>query len=148
MTTKADFTPEEWDAVLQGPPTAGMIVLTAQSGGTFKETWAISKAYVEARQQHGASELLDEIVASKPEVDHTHYHSPAELRDGGLQHLRDAVSLLRAKATPEDVTEYSQFVVNLATKVAAAHREHGQDVSPAERDAIQAVTQALGTGAA
>jgi hypothetical protein len=42
MTTKADFTPEEWDAVLQGPPTAGMIVLTAQSGGTFKETWAIS----------------------------------------------------------------------------------------------------------
>jgi hypothetical protein len=148
MTTKADFTPEEWDAVLQGPPTAGMIVLTAQSGGTFKETWAISKTYAEARQQHGASELLDEIVASKPEVDHTHYHSSAELRDGGLQHLRDAVALLRTKATPEDVTEYAQFVVNLATKVAAAHREHGQEVSPAEQEAIQAITQALGVGAA
>ena len=147
MTTKADFTPEEWDAVLQAPPTAGMIVLTAQSGGTFKETWAISKAYVEARQQHGASELLDEIVSSKPEIDHTHYHSPAELRDKGLQHLRDTVALLGTKATPEDVTEFSRFILNLATKVAAAHREHGQDVSPAEHEAIQAIAQALGTPA-
>jgi hypothetical protein len=28
---------------------------------------------VEARQQHGASELLDEIVAAKPAIDHTRY---------------------------------------------------------------------------
>ena len=47
MTAKADFTAEEWTIVLEGPPSAGMIVLTAQSGGTFRETWAISKAYVE-----------------------------------------------------------------------------------------------------
>ena len=29
MTTKAAFTPEEWTVVLEGPPTAGMIVITA-----------------------------------------------------------------------------------------------------------------------
>ena len=80
MTAKADFTAEEWTIVLEGPPSAGMIVLTAQSGGTFRETWAISKAYVEARQQHGESELLDEIVSAKPEMDHTRYRSPSELR--------------------------------------------------------------------
>ena len=28
MTGKADFTDEEWKDVLQGPPTAGMIVVT------------------------------------------------------------------------------------------------------------------------
>jgi hypothetical protein len=33
----------------------------------------------------------------------------------------------------------------LATKVAAAHREHGQEVSPAETEAIQQITAALGT---
>jgi hypothetical protein len=28
---------------------------------------AMAKAYAEARQQHGANELLDDIVAAKPE---------------------------------------------------------------------------------
>src|SRR5438309_3495007 len=37
MTTKAAFAPEEWTVVLEGPPTAGMIVITAAHGGTFRE---------------------------------------------------------------------------------------------------------------
>jgi hypothetical protein len=65
MTTKAAFSPEEWETVLQGPPTAGTIVITAAHGGTFRETIAMAKAYTEARTEHGESELLDEI-ASRP----------------------------------------------------------------------------------
>ena len=86
MTGKADFTDEEWHLVVQGPPTAGMIVVTAQRGGTFRETFSIAKSYVEARQQHGQSALLDEIVSAKPELDRTRFHSPEELREHGLQH--------------------------------------------------------------
>jgi hypothetical protein len=145
MTSKAAFTPEEWKVVLEGPPTAGMIVITAAHGGTFRETIAMSKAYTEARSQHGESELLDEIVAAKPKVDHTLYHSPEELRDHGLALLRDAVGLLDSKATAEERDDYQRFVINLANEVAAAHREHGQDVSPAETEAIQQITTALGT---
>ena len=52
MTAKADFTPEEWQVMLEGPPSDGMIVVTAQRGGTFRETIAMAKAYVEARKQH------------------------------------------------------------------------------------------------
>ena len=44
MTTKADFTPQEWDLVLEGPPSAGMIVITAQRGGTLRETVSMAKA--------------------------------------------------------------------------------------------------------
>jgi hypothetical protein len=109
VTSKSDFTTEEWQLILEAPPSAGMIVVAAQRGGSFRETIAIAKAYVEARQQHGESELLDEIVAAKPERDHTHYHSPEELKQHGLQHLRDAVALLERKATPEEVGEYRQF---------------------------------------
>ena len=98
MTTKAAFTPEEWQVVLEGPPSAGMIVITAAHGGTFRETIAMSKAYVDARAQHGASELLDEVVAANPKIDHTRYHSPEELRDAGLGHLRSAVTVLEGKA--------------------------------------------------
>ena len=145
MTSKAAFSPEEWKVVLEGPPTAGMIVITAAHGGMFRETFAMSKSYTEARTQHGESELLDEIVAAKPKVDHTRYHSPQELRDHGLAHLRDAMALLESKATAEERDEYRQFVLNLANKVAAAHREDGQSVSPAEATAIQEVTAALGT---
>src|ERR1700690_2965872 len=98
MTGQADFTPDEWKLILEAPPSAGFIVVTAQRGGTLRETIAIAKAYTEARQEDGASELLHEITATKPERDHTHYPSPAELKQGSLQHLRDAVALLETKA--------------------------------------------------
>jgi hypothetical protein len=147
MTAKAAFSPEEWKAVLEGPPSAGMIVVTAAHGGMFRETIAISKAYAEARAQHGASELLDEIVSAKPQIDHTRYHSFEELRDNGLENLRSAVTVLAGKATADEVDDYRRFVVALANKVAAAHREGGQDVSPAEAEAVQQITSALGTAA-
>jgi hypothetical protein len=94
MTGKADFAESDWQVVLEGPPTAGLIVVTAQRGGTFRETLAIAKAYVDARKQHGESELLDEIVSARPEIDRTRYRSVEELQEDGLQHLRDAVELL------------------------------------------------------
>jgi hypothetical protein len=147
MTTKAAFSPEEWNAVLEGPPSAGMIVITAARGGMIRETIAMSKSYAQARAQHGESELLDEIVASKPTLDHTRYHSAGELKDSGLAHLRAAVALLEGKATAEEVDGYRRFVLTLANQVAAAHREDGHSVSPAEVAAIQQIAAALGTTA-
>ena len=145
MTTKAAYSPEEWKVVLEGPPAAGLIVITASRGGTFRETFAMSKAYAEARSEHGESELLDEIVAARPQVDHTRYHSPEELRDHGLKQLRDAVALVDSKAATQERDDYRRFVLTLANKVAAAHREGGQSVSPAEAEAIEQITTALGT---
>jgi hypothetical protein len=150
MTGKADFTDEEWKEILQGPPTAGMIVVTSQRGGTFRESISMAKAYGEARKEHGESELLDEIASTKPEVDRTRYHSVDELRDNGLQHLRDAIGLLDQKATPEEVAEYKRFVLTLAQRVAAAHKEgflglSGEEVSEAERAALAEIAGALGT---
>ena len=144
MTNKASFSPEEWNVVLEGPPAAGLIVITAAHGGTFRETFAMSKAYAEARGEHGESELLDEIVSAKPKVDHTRYHSPEELRDHGLGQLRAAMALLESKATAEELDDYRRFVLALADKVAAAHKEHGQSVSPEETAAIDQITEALG----
>jgi len=144
MTGRANFTEEEWQQILEGPTTAGMIVVTAQRGGTFRESIAMAKAYAEARQQHGESELLDEIVAAKPERDRTRYHSLEELKEHGLQHLREAVELLGRKATAEEVEEYRRFVLTLADKVANAHREDGEKVSDAERAAIDEISASLG----
>lgn len=146
MTSKPDFTPEEWELVLEGPPSAAILVITAQRGGTLRETVTMAKTYAEARQLHGQSELLDEIVSAKPALDHTRYHSSEEMRQHSLAHLRDAVALLEAKADAQELDDYRHFVVNLATKVAAAHREPGQtdSVSDAEREAIAAIADAVG----
>ena len=147
MTGKADFTEDEWKLVLEAPPSAGLIVVTAQKGGSFRETIAIAKAYAEARKEHGASELLDDIVSAKPEIDHTRYHSQAELNEHALQHLKDSVALLESKATPQEVDDYRRFVRMLAERVASAHREDGVDVSGPEKTAIDQISASLGATA-
>ena len=147
MTGKSDFTPEEWETIAHAPPTAALIVITAQRGGVFRETLALTQSYAEARKQHGQSELLDEIVASRPALDHSGYHSAEELKAAGLQHLQTAVTLLRAKATDEEAEAYMQFVIDLATRVANAHREHGQSISESEQTALDEIGRALAAAA-
>jgi len=147
MTTHADFTEEEWGKVLEGPTSAGMIVTTAERGGSFREVFAMAKAYTEARQEHGSSELLDEIVSHKPATDRAKEHSKEEMKEHYLQDIREAVALVAAKATPAELGDYRLFVVSLAKRVAAAKKEKGSEdgVSAAEAAAIGEIESALGS---
>ena len=145
MTAKTDFNEEEWKLVSEGPVTAGMIVLTAQRGGSFRETFAIAKAYTEARRQHGESELLDELVAAKPEYDRHRYSTPELLRRQGAERIAAAAKLLEQKATLAELEAYRAFTLDLADRVAAAHREHGEQVSPAEQEALDAIRSSIGS---
>lgn len=147
MTGSSDFTPEEWEAVREAPTSAGMIVSTAQRGGSFREAFAMAKAYAEARQEHGDSALLDELVSQKPDIDRTKARSPEELKERGLQRIREAIAALEQKATPEELEDYRRFVGSLAKRAAAAKDEGGdQPVSDAETAAIAAVEEALRGG--
>jgi hypothetical protein len=141
MTGKADFTPEEWDLVREGPPTAALMAMTAEKGGSFRESWALAKAYTEARQAHGESELLDALVGEKPDL--KRYKTPEELDAQGLGRLTEAVALLEQKATAAEVDSYRKFALDVAQRVAAAHKEGGQPVSDAEGAAIERVKTIL-----
>jgi hypothetical protein len=140
MTSKADFSEEEWNIVREGPPSAGMMVLIASKGGSFRETWALAKTYAEARQRHGESELLDELVSDKPDM--PRFHSPEEAEEQGLERVRQAVALLQEKA-PEDVESYKAFVREVARRVAEAHEEEGEPISAEEQEAIAKIESAL-----
>src|SRR6187397_2160222 len=129
MTSKADFTEAEWEQVLSGPPMAGLIVAAADHGGKMRETFAMAKAYGEARKEHGKSQLLDEIVSAKPERDHSRFHSYDELKRHGVQLLQEAVATLEGKATADEVDDYRRFVLSLAKRVAERHEEHGTQIS-------------------
>src|SRR5262249_27090882 len=110
VTGKSDFSPEEWKTVLEGPPSAGLMVAAAQRGGTFRESFSIAKSYAEARKHAGESQLLDEITATKPEIDHTRFHSGDELKQHCLENLRQSLGALEGKATAEEIAEYKEFV--------------------------------------
>ena len=144
MTTKAAFTEQEWDLVRSGPPSAGLLVITASHGGMMRETFEMAKVYTDTRKEHGQSELLDELVSAKPERDHTKYHSFEELKTHTLQRLGEAVELVQSKATAEEADDYRRFIVTLTERVANRHEEDGAKVSPAEQQAIDAVRAALG----
>jgi hypothetical protein len=156
MTTKADFNAEEWSTLVEAPLLGGMSVVKAERGGTIKESLAVGKAYAQARQQQGASPLLDELVASPPALD------PARLREGGgdvgglaTTRLRDAAALIDAKASADEARAYKEFAVTVAEAVANAHKEGGfagiggTPVSDNEQAALDSIRSTLGlTGSA
>jgi hypothetical protein len=82
-------------------------------------------------------------------MDVKRYSSSEELERDLLQRLRDAVALVEQKATPEEAEAYKRFIVDLAERVAEAHKEGflgltGDRVSEAERGAIEKIKEAVG----
>jgi hypothetical protein len=141
MTDRSNFSDEEWELVREGPPTAGLVAAPASSGGSFRESWALAKAFTEARKPHGESELLDALISEKPHA--KRYGSREALEEQGIQRLRDAVVLLEQKATPAEVDDYRTFTLTLAERVTAAHKEAGAEVSTEERAALNKISAAV-----
>jgi hypothetical protein len=150
MTRKADFNAEEWERVVQGPPLAGLRVIAADRGGTLRESVSMAQTYAEARREHGESELLDELVATPPQLDPRQLGSPETLPDKALAGLAEAVRTLEAKATPGEVDGYRRFVLGLAERVARAHKEGGflglggKEISDEEQRALDEIVATLG----
>ncbi len=151
MTRRADFNAEEWSSVVNGPLYAGMRVISADRGGTLRESLAMGHVYQEARQRHGESELLDELLKSPPSVD------PDRLREVGgdigtitSQQLRDVIALLESKGTQAEIEAYKTFVMSVAQAAAGAHKEGGflgigaKHISDAENQALDEISMALG----
>jgi hypothetical protein len=136
MTTKADFNADEWERIGQAPAFAGLMVILADRGGSFRESIALGKAYAEARRG-GGSEFLEQVVASPPHVDPKSI-TPDQLPD----RIREAIGIVGQRATPEEAEEYRQFILRVADVVAHAHKEGGvlgiggKEVSEQEQAAL------------
>jgi hypothetical protein len=137
---------------VNGTVYAGMHVISADRGGTLRESLAMGRVYEEARQRHGESDLLDELVKSPPAID------PNRVREAGgklgsltSEQLRNAMQILETKATPAEIDAYKRFVMTVAQTVASAHKEGGflgiggKEVSDAENQALDEISSALGT---
>ena len=62
--------------------------------------------------------------------------------------MSDAAATVDRKATPEEAAAYRNFVLQVAQRVAEAHKEHGQQISPGEQAALDEVRKSLEAAAA
>ena len=152
MTKKADFNAEEWTTLVEGPVYAGMRVIASERGGTFRESLAMGRVYEHARSEQGDSELLDELVKSQPSIERgTVQEAGGDLQAVAVQRIRDAIGVVEAKGTPEDVDAYKRFVMSVAQAAASAHKEGGflgiggKEISDAENAALDEISTTLGS---
>jgi hypothetical protein len=145
VTEHEGFTDEEWEVIREGPSVAGLMVVTADAGGTLRETFALARAYADARKEHGASALVDELASKGPPRGHR-FHSEDELRAEGTKVLREAAGLVERRGAQE-AQSYRAFVLSVAERVARAHKEQGEEISPSEQQAIDAIAESFGSPA-
>jgi hypothetical protein len=149
MTRKADFDAEQWETLTAAPALAALAVAAAERGGGLREAASLARSYQEARA--GArTPLVQALLASPPAVKPTPGADAAGLLDRARGAIARASTLLRERATEDELREWGDFVVGLTEAVARAHREGGflgiggTEVSAAEHDALEVIALALG----
>jgi hypothetical protein len=152
MSTKAEFNAEEWSKVVEGPMFAGLRVIAADRGGTIRESLAMGRVYAEARKNRGASELLDELVASPPTVTPDRLQADGDIRSLAGDRVREAIRVASEHASADEVEAYRSFVLDVADAAARAHKEGGfigiggKEISDSEQAALDELRSILGEG--
>ena len=132
MTSKADFTEEEWEALRRAPMVAGLAVSFADPGGPIeltKESMAAQRAIAEPPGDH---ELL--IALSQDAM--AHRRESADLKNALdlkartapeqiAEELRRVAGIVSEKATPEEADAWRQWMVTAAQDSANAAKEGG-----------------------
>ena len=122
MTEKAQFDAEEWERIARAPAIAAMYVITAEKGGTLRESMAVGKVYAKARENSTGAPLVDEIVASVNSVTPNEFSDKEQFKAEAVGEVRQAKETLAAKADESEVAAYRDFVLEVAKRVAEADK--------------------------
>jgi hypothetical protein len=158
MTTKSDFTEEEWVRVRRAPFVAGMAISLADPGGPIemaKETMATVKTATNppSREQLLADVALDIQSMTQQRQNPLSDFKVTEAAQAGqqiLDELRAVKDLVVAKATPEEASAFSQWLLATAQAAADAAKEGGfmgfgaTQISQGEQDMLDKVRSAVG----
>ena len=135
MTTKADFTAEEWVRLERAPLVAGMAITLADPGGpieAFKELGATTKTVLEAAEGGGRGELVDAVAASVAEKAKQRQNPLQEFKPQGvlageqiLEELGSVNRLVTDKASPEEAAAFRELLLTAAQRAAEAAKEGG-----------------------
>ena len=159
MSTKADYSADEWDLFRAAPMMATIMVVSASPSGPVglvKESAAASRMILEAADSATTpllKSLADDMKNSLSIPRTPPGASPEAVQTAATEILHRASDLLGTKAAPEEATEMKQWLVEIAQKTAEAAKEGGflgfggTLVSDAEKAAISRVNSSLGLAA-
>jgi hypothetical protein len=159
MTSRADFSEQEWTRLKRAPFVAGMAISLADPGGPIelvKETAATLKTVRDAAESGGRGELVDalarEVVGEGRERKNPlHDFKPKGALAGQeiLEELAEVNRIASAKATAEEASSYREWLQAAAQEAANAAKEggflgfHAERVSEGEQRMLDKLAEAL-----
>ena len=160
MTSKADFTDEEWTRLKRAPFVAGMAISLADPGGPIeavKETSATLKTVLAAAEggEHGALVERDRARGhrGRPSAQEpARGFKPTKGASAGveiLDELRAVNGIVSEKASPEDAEAVRAWLLEAAQAAANAAKEggfmgfHAVRVSEGEQRMLDSLGEAL-----
>ena len=165
MTTRTDYTEAEWDLLTDLPRIAAFGATAAEQGGPMastRELWAGMMDLAQAaRAKYPNNMLIQDVVrsVSRPigddEVPMTGWKPNSgeplgeAIVEQTLETARRAREVLADQSTPEETTEYSEWVVGIARASCHAVRSGlfgltGESMTAAEDQYIRDLSAALG----
>ena len=151
MTTRADYTDNEWKLLMDAPTLVGMGVSMADFGvvSFAKEFAALIRAVIGAKEKYPSNQLIQSLVAEFEKKDQS---PPADgegkkSQDDMLADLGKVAALVDNKAAGDEARGFKTFLVDLSEQVANASGEgflgFGEKVSDKERDYLQKLRSTL-----
>jgi hypothetical protein len=154
MTSKNDFTGEEWTRIRRAPLVAGFAISIADRGGPIelaKETMAsLRSATLPPSQEELLTSLALDVQAMTQQKQNPLGDFKPTSGQQVLEELRGVNQIVTAKATPQEVEAFRGWLVAAAQAAADAAKEGGfmgfgaEQVSAGEKQMLNQVRSALG----
>jgi hypothetical protein len=158
MSTKADFTEDEWATLVRSPMVAGMAITLADPGGPIevvKETSAVFKFVSSSSEQR--DDLVGEVARDLRELVEQRKNPLGDFKPRGtmagkeiVDEISRANEIVSAKATPDEAEAFRAWILECAQRAADAAKEGGfmgfraERVSQGEKDMLAQLASALG----
>ncbi|MEX0755186.1 MAG: hypothetical protein WD556_08760 [Actinomycetota bacterium] len=160
MSSRTDYTEEEWAALRRAPLVAGMGISLADPGGPIeatKETLAAMKA---VSAPGSDDELLVAVSQDAMAMSQQRQNPLGDFKLHGktagqqvLDEMRKVNGILTAKATPEETAAFRSWLMSAAQAAADAAKEGGfmgfgaERVSAGEKTMLDQLADAMGAKA-
>ena len=154
MTTKSDFTDEEWVRVRRAPFVAGMAISMADPGGPIELTKESMGTVKSATNPPSREQLLSEVALDIQSMTQQRQNPLRDFKPQApeqiLDEVRAATDIVSSKATAEEAAAFKQWLLVSAQAAADAAKEGGfmgfgaTQVSEGEQDMLERLRTTIG----
>ena len=156
MTSRQDFTDEEWTRIRRAPLVAGVAISLADPGGPIEVAKESVASLRSATLPPSQEELLAAVALDVQALAQQRKNPLGDFRPRSgqqiLEELRGVNELVTAKATPQEAEAFRRWLVAAAQAAADAAKEGGfmgfgaEQVSAGEQRMLDQLRAALGLG--